>query len=121
MLKPKSNPSRSGIDPLINEESQNNSDNSMNHLSMPPNMNSNMMKHRPSVRSISEIPNVIGAQTIEKQNDLCTYILTGITWIIVVFSFPLSCVFIFRIVQEFERGKNKFILIGIFFSLIKAF
>jgi hypothetical protein len=83
----------------------------------PSNMNAKMMQHRPSVRSISETPNVIGAQIAERHSrDVCSYILTGITWLLVVVFFPLSCVLIFRVIQEFERGIN---LIYNFLKLIK--
>jgi hypothetical protein len=64
------------------------------------------MQHRPSVRSISEMPNVIGAHIFEKRDrDICTYILTGLSWMLVFVFFPLSSVLIFRVIQEFERGK----------------
>ena len=73
------------------------------------NMNTNsasyrQMMHRPSVRSISELPNVIGAQKIENQNDICTYMLCALTWLTIILFFPFSAAFIFRIVQEYERA-----------------
>lgn len=61
------------------------------------------MMHRPSVRSISETPNVIGAQAIDENYDICTYILTVLTWLSIILFFPLSIAFIFRVVQEYER------------------
>lgn len=63
------------------------------------------MMHRPSVRSISETPNVIGAQTSQYQSDLCSFLLAGLSWFLVVLFFPLSIAFIFRVVQEYERGN----------------
>ena len=90
----------------------NNSQHSQFHFRNPsssPNMtNSNnvtfrQMMHRPSVRSISETPNVIGAQAIDENYDICTYILTILTWLSIILFFPLSIAFIFRVVQEYER------------------
>lgn len=74
----------------------------------PPNINLSPnyrhMMPRPSVRSISETPNVIGAQANQYHNDLCSVILTCLSWFIVVIFFPFSLTFLFRIVQEYERG-----------------
>lgn len=90
----------------------------MKNLS-PPNMNLSpnyrQMMHRPSVRSISETPNVIGAQANQYHNDLCSIILTCLSWFLVVLFFPLSLSFLFRVIQEYERGiKHK-----LSFNLIK--
>ncbi|CAF0709963.1 unnamed protein product [Brachionus calyciflorus] len=60
--------------------------------------------HRPSVRSISETPNIIGAQAINSQNDICSYLLCALTWVPIIIFFPFSLVFIFQIVQEYERA-----------------
>ena len=86
----------------------NNQTNTFQMRNSSPNMNSNnvtfrQMMHRPSVRSISETPNVIGAQAIDDHMDLCSLILTIITWISIVVFFPFSFVLIFRVVQEYER------------------
>ena len=86
----------------------NNQTNTFQMRNTSPNMNSNnvtfrQMMHRPSVRSISETPNVIGAQAIDDKMDICTIILTVITWISIVMFFPFSFVLIFRVVQEYER------------------
>lgn len=69
--------------------------------------NSRIHMHRPSVRSISETPNIIGATRTQYSYDMCTYFLIGITWFSVVMFFPISFLFIFRVVQEYERGKKK--------------
>ena len=68
------------------------------------NPSSRMALHRPSVRSISETPNVIGATRITYTNDACTYLLIGMAWAAVVVLFPVSFLFIFRVVQEYERA-----------------
>ena len=68
------------------------------------NPSSRMALHRPSVRSISETPNVIGATRITYTNDACTYLLIGMAWAAVVVFFPVSFLFIFRVVQEYERA-----------------
>lgn len=75
-----------------------------------PNMNmSSLAHHRLSVRSISEFPNIIGAQTSPKsENNWFTYLLAGLSWFLVVLFFPFSCVVIFRVIQEFERGRLDF-------------
>lgn len=62
--------------------------------------------HRPSVRSISETPNVIGAVASHYNNDICSIILTGLSWFLVVVFFPISFAFLFRVVQEYERGDS---------------
>ncbi len=67
--------------------------------------NSRIHMHRPSVRSISEQPNVIGASRTHYTNDACSYVLIGLTWFLVILFFPFSFMFIFRVVQEYERGK----------------
>lgn len=86
------------------------------------NPNSRIHLHRPSVRSISETPNVIGASRIRYTNDACTYLLIGFTWLLVIFFFPLSFLFIFRVVQEYERGKFDFSYYNcLFFKLIYIF
>lgn len=69
-----------------------------------PNYGARQMMPRPSVRSISETPNVIGAQAIENQNDICTILLCALSWLLVIIFFPFSLAFIFRVVQEFERA-----------------
>ncbi len=74
------------------------------------NQNSRLHLHRPSVRSISEQPNVIGASRTHYSNDACTYILIGLTWFLIIIFFPFSLMFIFRVVQEYERG----IILGVF-------
>lgn len=63
--------------------------------------------HRPSVRSISESPNIIGVYAGPYENDIFTYCLTGLTWIIIIMFFPLSLIFICRVVQEYERVNIK--------------
>lgn len=75
--------------------------NIMGSSSNPP---SRMMLHRPSVRSISETPNIIGASRVLYSNDMCTYVLIVLTWAVVVLFFPISFLFIFRVVQEYERA-----------------
>lgn len=62
------------------------------------------MMHRPSVRSISEMPNIIGVQPSENKHDICTYILCALSWICVIIFFPFSLPCIFRVVQEYERA-----------------
>lgn len=68
------------------------------------NPQSRMNIHRQSVRSISDAPNIIGAARIRHENDVCTYLLVGMAWCTVIFLFPFSILFIFRVVQEFERA-----------------
>jgi hypothetical protein len=96
------------------------SDNTHNTiLKTNPNLSPKMLQHRASVRSISEMPNVIGAFSQERNTrDVCTYLLTGLTWMLVVLFFPLSCVMIFRVVQEFERGKNYMIFYSNIYPII---
>ena len=62
------------------------------------------MQQRPSVRSISELPNIIGIHTHQKNSDICTYLLMGLTWSLIIACFPFSIFFIFRVIQEYERG-----------------
>jgi hypothetical protein len=59
---------------------------------------------RPSVRSISETPNVIGAHINSYTNDFCSILLAALSWTLIVLFFPFSIVLIFRVVQEYERG-----------------
>ena len=66
------------------------------------------MMPRMSVRSISVMPNIIGAQAVGDHNDFCTYALTVLTWFIVVAFFPISIIFILRVIQEYERGLLAF-------------
>lgn len=86
-------------------------------MNLSPHYNARHMMPRPSVRSISETPNVIGAQANQYHNDLCSIILTCLSWFLVVLFFPLSLAFLFRIVQEYERGNSIFLLYSIFSAL----
>jgi len=78
------------------------SNNSANQYA--PNSVSRQFVHRQSVRSISEAPNVIGAQAAELNDDFCNHFLTTLTWLFVILTLPFSLFFIFRIIQEYERG-----------------
>ena len=60
--------------------------------------------HRMSVKSISEVKNVIGAEEIVYQADMCSRILCVLTWILIVLFFPLSVCVIVNVIQEYERG-----------------
>ena len=62
-------------------------------------------KHRQSVRSISENTNIIGAHRVVEGSDFCTYLLVGLTWSLIIMFFPFSFLLIFRVIQEYERGK----------------
>lgn len=62
------------------------------------------MMHRPSVRSISEMPNIIGVQPSENKHDICTFLLCALSWLSVIIFFPFSLPCIFRVVQEYERA-----------------
>ncbi|RNA42261.1 Stomatin [Brachionus plicatilis] len=62
------------------------------------------MMHRPSVRSISEMPNIIGVQPSENKHDICTYVLCALSWLSVIIFFPFSLPWIFRVVKEYERA-----------------
>lgn len=60
--------------------------------------------HRPSVRSISDYPNVIGVNAGTYRNDRCTAILAFMSWIFLILFFPISLISTFRIIQEYERA-----------------
>ena len=62
------------------------------------------MMHRPSVRSISKMPNIIGVQPSENKHDICTFLLCALSWICVIIFFPFSLPCIFRVIQEYERA-----------------
>ena len=62
------------------------------------------MQPRPSVRSISDMPNIIGIHASEANTDICSYILVCLTWSLIVLFFPISNIFIFKVIQEYERG-----------------
>lgn len=62
------------------------------------------MQPRPSVRSISDMPNIIGIHTTQNNTDVCSYLLICLTWAIVALFFPLSIIFILKVIQEYERG-----------------
>jgi hypothetical protein len=59
-----------------------------------------------SVRSVAnKCPPVIGINAdIEYRNDICTIILAIISYLLVLLFFPISLLFTFRIVQEYERA-----------------
>lgn len=67
------------------------------------------MQQRQSVRSLSEMPNIIGMHAIghKTNKDVCSILLIILTWSLVFCFFPLSFIFIFRVIQEYERGKTK--------------
>ena len=67
-----------------------------------PQLHQNM--HRPSVRSLSDYPNVIGVNTGAYKNDKCSTILVVISWPLIILFFPFSLLSTFRIIQEFERA-----------------
>jgi hypothetical protein len=71
---------------------------------MPNGENNRMMIHRPSVRSVSENLNVIGMQELPIEYDFCTYLLTALSWSLIIAFFPLSLMVIFHVIQEYERG-----------------
>jgi hypothetical protein len=80
-------------------------------------LNSRQYAHRQSVRSISEAPNVIGAQTVEINDDYCNNCLTLLTWLFVILTFPFSFFFIFRVIQEYERGLIYKVLLFFLFNI----
>jgi hypothetical protein len=70
---------------------------------------SSHMQQRQSVRSISDMPEIIGMHSISHttNKDICSIILIVLTWSLVVLFFPFSFVFIFRVIQEYERGMKR--------------
>ncbi len=66
------------------------------------------MQQRQSVRSISDMPEIIGMHSLSHttNKDICSIILIALTWSLVVLFFPFSFVFIFRVIQEYERGMK---------------
>jgi hypothetical protein len=110
------NSNNSNIEPPIHRNSNLTSPQSFHHQHLQFSQSSTKMNetqvtpilkssHRPSVRSISEFPNVIGANCNEYENDVCTSILTVLSWCLVILFFPLSLLCTFRIIQEYERGR----------------
>ncbi len=66
-----------------------------------------LQRHRMSVKSISEVKNVIGAEEIETRADICSRILAILTWMMVIVFFPFSLCTIVNVIQEYERGMRK--------------
>jgi hypothetical protein len=60
--------------------------------------------HRPSVRSLSDYPNIIGVNTGAYKNDKFSTVLVVISWALIILFFPFSLLSTFRIIQEFERA-----------------
>ena len=50
------------------------------------------------------VKQIIGVYSGPYQHDVCTYFLTGLSWILIIMFFPISLILIFRVVQEYERG-----------------
>jgi hypothetical protein len=96
--------------PIKNEKDirrHSSSANSQTIINNPPLSTSVAFKHRQSVRSISENTNVIiGAHRVDNGSDLCTHLLVGLTWFLIIIFFPFSLVCIFRVIQEYERGMS---------------
>ena len=65
----------------------------------------NFRKHdAQSVKKISEYPIVMGLNAGEYQSDICTDILVFLSWVLIVIFFPLSLVFTFKKVKEYQRA-----------------
>ena len=84
------------------QDFQQNNNNGQQQLQLPILKNPNM--HRPSVRSLSDYPNVIGVNAGAYRNDKCSTVLVVISWALIILFFPISMLSTFRIIQEFERA-----------------
>ena len=63
------------------------------------------LKHRPSVKSLSHFPNIIGFNSGEDDHsDIFTKFLIIVSWFLLVILMPISLFFTFRVVHEYERG-----------------